>query len=156
MNRTGNGVPDTRGVLGHLALSVLFELENELNVVVGIPGRDVEMKVKYGLPRNLAVVGKDIEARRVERIDDGPGYDMRCEDDIGKLGRGDIDKCQSMRPGYDKDMPEVYRIDVEDRKSMIILIQDFGGRITLYDLAENACTYHRRRLQTDRIYQKNV
>jgi hypothetical protein len=156
MNRTGNGIPDTRGVLGHLALSVLLELENELNIIVGISRRDMEMKVKYGLPRNLPVVGKDIETRRVERIDDGPGNDMRREDDCGKLGRGDIDKRQSVRPGYDKDMPEVYRINIEDRKSMIILIQDFGGRITLYDLAKNACTYHLRRLQTDRIYQKKV
>src|SRR5258708_29553271 len=106
--------PDTRSIFGHLALAVLLELEDELNIVVRIPRGDMKMKMKHGLPRDFAVIGEDIESRRVERIDDGAGDDVGREDDIGKFRGGNVDKRQRVSLWYDRHMSEVYRINIQD------------------------------------------
>jgi hypothetical protein len=54
-------IADALGIPRHFVTRVLFQFQFEANVVVGISGSDMPMKVKYGLTGNFSIVAENIE-----------------------------------------------------------------------------------------------
>src|SRR5512140_574011 len=75
---------------------VFLQLEDEFNIVVIVPGRHMEVNMKYRLPCCPPIVRKDIEPGRVEGIDERLGNDFGRENERWKLDFGDFEKRGSM------------------------------------------------------------
>src|SRR5690242_14812473 len=130
--------PEAFAVGGHLLGVILFELEDEADVVAVVARRHVKVHVEDRLAGGLAVVGKYVEALRLERGDDRPRDDVRGGDEIGELRLRDVEKGRRVRPGNDEDMSVVNRIDVENGDGVAVGVEQFGSRFAPDDATEGA------------------
>jgi len=129
------------GVRRHFIARVFFQLENELNVVVVVAWRNVKMAMKDRLPRGATVIRKNIEARRIERCNNGLRYKLGGFDQIEELMIGNFEERRCMSVRNDEDVAVMNRIDVENCYRRLVPEENFSCRVTADNLAK--FTLHR-------------
>lgn len=134
-------VSDTIGVLFHLAVLVLFKLENKPDVVVAIAGGDMQMEMEDGLPRNAAVVREDIKSLEVKTPDERACDDSRSLQQRQITSRIKLQEIPIMAPGDDEGVAQMDWVDIKNGNDPIVFEEYFGRNLTCNDVAEDAIVH---------------
>lgn len=95
------------------------------------------MKMKNRLSRNLSVVGEHIKALKAQAFDDCTGHHLGGMKNMVKIILRNGNEVPAVNFWNDQSMPEMDGIDVKDRNDLVILHQNFCGKVMLDDSAKN-------------------
>jgi len=98
----------------------------------------VHVKMKYRLPGNFAIVGKDVESLKFKALNNCPCNHLCNVQNIVQVGFSNVKEIEAMRLGNDQGVTVVNRIDVQNRDHIVVLEENLGGELMTSYLTKNA------------------
>jgi hypothetical protein len=136
-----NMFPDLCRVIRHGPFLVRFQLKDKLDIIAGVPWRNMHVEMKHRLSCDPSIIGENVETLQLQTYHDRARNNLGCMKDIVQVCLGNGKEVKAMRLWNDKGMTEMDWVDIEDCNHTFVLIQHFCGQMMGDDLAE--CAFHR-------------
>lgn len=127
--------------MSHFAVAVFLEFQNKADIVIGIPGCHVEVKMKNGLAGDAAIVGQKVVSLKPKPLYECLANDARSLKNGLIRIRGKFQKIPAVLLGNHKGMTIVDGIDVKNGNNLIVLEKDLCRDLFVDYTTENTIVH---------------